>query len=111
LRWAWRHFFDVHDVVVMPVAATSAFLHDQSPMSTRTLEVDGEVRDYFEQIFWAGLPGIAHLPATAIPTGPDDAGLPIGVQIVGAAFGDRVTIGVAWALEDAGFAFQPPPGR
>ncbi len=63
-----------------------------------------------EQLFWAGLSGIAHLPSTVIPTGPDKHGLPIGVQIVGPAFGDRITIGVARALEGAGFAFQPPPG-
>jgi amidase len=110
LRWAWRHFFDDHDVVVMPVAATSAFVQDQGPMTRRTIDVDGEQRDYFEQLFWAGLPGISHLPSTVIPTGPDDAGLPIGVQLVGPAFGDRTTIAVARALEEAGFAFQRPPG-
>ena len=109
LRWAWRHFFDDHDIVVMPIMATSAFLHDQSPMGSRTIDVDGEQRDYFEQILWAGLPGIAHLPSTVVPTGPDEHGLPIGVQIVGPAFGDRITIGVADALEEAGFAFQAPP--
>lgn len=110
LRWAWRRFFDDHDVVVMPVAATSAFVQDQSPMTGRTIDVDGEQRDYFEQLFWAGLPGISHLPSTVIPTGPDDQGLPIGVQLVGPAFGDRITIAVARALEGAGFAFQAPPG-
>jgi len=109
LRWAWRRFFDDHDVVVMPVHGTSAFPHDHSPMTGRTIDVDGEARDYFEQLFWAGLGGIAHLPATAIPTGPDERGLPIGVQLVGPAFGDRITIGVARALEEAGFAFQAPP--
>jgi amidase len=110
LRWAWRHFFDDHDVVVMPVAATSAFVQDQGPLGSRTIDVDGEQRDYFEQLFWAGLPGVSHLPSTVIPTGPDDHGLPIGVQLVGPAFGDRTTIAVARALEAAGFAFQAPPG-
>jgi amidase len=110
LRWAWRRFFDDHDVVVMPIMPTSAFPHDQGPPEGRTIDVDGEQRNYFEQMFWAGLPGIAHLPGTAVPTGPDEHGLPIGVQIVGAAFADRITIGVARALEQTGFTFQPPPG-
>lgn len=110
LRWAWREFFGDHDVVITPIAVTSAFPHDHGPMTGRTLDVDGEQRDYFEQLFWAGLTGISHLPSTAVPTGPDEHGLPIGVQIVGSAYADRITIGVARALEDAGFGFQAPPG-
>jgi amidase len=61
-------------------------------------------------MFWAGLTGVAFLPSTVVPTGPDANGLPIGVQLVGPAWGDRVTIGVAGALEAAGFAFRAPPG-
>ena len=59
---------------------------------------------------WSGLPGISHLPSTVIPTGPGDAGLPIGVQIIGPAYGDLVTIQSAQLLEREGFAFQAPPG-
>ena len=109
LRWAWRNFFDEYDVVLAPIASTAAFPHDHSPMETRTIAVDGSVRPYFEQLFWAGLPGVAYLPATVIPTGNNAAGLPIGIQIIGPAFGDRITIGVARLLEADGFAFTPPP--
>ena len=31
-------------------------------------------RPYFEQVFWAGLAGVSYLPATIVPTGPDDEG-------------------------------------
>lgn len=109
LRWAWRRFFDDYDVVVMPISATSAFPHDHSPMSGRTIDVDGAQQPYILQAFWAGLAGVAHLPATVIPTGVDDAGLPIGVQLVGPAFGDRITIGFARVLENAGYTFTRPP--
>jgi amidase len=61
-------------------------------------------------VFWAGLPGVSFLPATVIPTGVDDMGLPIGVQIVGPEYGDLITIGVAERLERIGYAFTPPPG-
>ncbi len=109
LRWAWREFFDRYDVLVAPIMATAAFPHDQSPMGSRTIDVDGSPRPYFEQVFWAGLPGVAYLPATVIPTGNNAGGLPIGVQIIGPAYGDRLTIGVARLLEAEGFAFTPPP--
>ena len=109
LRWAWHEFFGSWDVVLMPVAPTSAFPHDHGPQEDRKIEIDGQPHDYFTQVFWAGIATVSQLPATVIPTGPDDRGLPIGVQIVGPEWGDRVTIGVARLLEEAGFRFQPPP--
>ncbi len=110
MRWAWRAFFDRYDVLLTPIMPTSAFPHDHSAFGERTVTVDGTQRPYFEQIFWAGLAGISYLPATIIPSGPDSAGLPIGVQIIGAEYADLTTIAVAQLLEQHGFAFQAPPG-
>jgi len=109
LRWAWRSFFEQYDVLLAPIASTAAFPHDHKPIAERRIDVDGSPRQYFEQLFWAGLPGVSFLPATAIPTGNNAAGLPIGIQIIGPAYGDRITIGVARLLEAEGFAFTPPP--
>ena len=64
-------------------------------------------RPYFEQVFWAGLTGMAYLPSTVIPTGLNDL-TPIGVQIVGPQYGDLITIGVAQKLEGIGFVFEAP---
>ena len=58
LRWAWRRFLRRYDVLVAPIMATAAFPHDQGPMGSRTIDVDGSPRPYFEQVFWAGLPGV-----------------------------------------------------
>ena len=110
LRWAWHAFFKHFDVVIAPIANTAAFPHDHRPMDERTVLVDNQPRPYFDPIFWAGLFGISHLPATAIPATRNSEGLPLGVQIVGPAYGDRITIGVARLLEEAGFRFSPPPG-
>jgi amidase len=110
LRWAWRDFFDDYDILLAPISSTAAFPHDHSPFGSRTLDVDGTVRPYFEQSFWAGFVGISYMPSTVIPTGPNAAGLPIGVQIIGPEYSDRITIGVARLLEAEGFAFTPPPG-
>jgi amidase len=60
-------------------------------------------------VFWAGLTGVAFLPSTVVPTGLDEQGLPIGVQIVGPEYGDLITIGAARLLEAAGCRFEPPP--
>jgi amidase len=110
LRRQWAAFFEHFDVLLTPMMATAAFKHDHRPFGERTIQVNGETRSYFEQVFWAGLPGVAFLPATVIPTGPNDMGLPIGVQVVGPEYGDLLTIGVAERLERLGFAFAPPPG-
>jgi amidase len=110
LRWAWQRFFEDFDLVAMPVAATSAFPRDEGPMGERRIDVDGTPQSHYLQLFWAGLGGIAHLPSTVVPTGPDAQGLPIGVALVGPPHGDRVTLGAAAALEAAGFRFRTPPG-
>jgi amidase len=88
--------------------ATPAFTHDHRKFSERTLLVDNQQRPYFEQVFWAGLTGVAYLPSTCVPTGLNDDGLPIGVQIAGPEYADLITIGVAQELEAMGFRFTPP---
>ena len=110
LRWAWHQFFEKFDILLAPQTPTAAFPHDHSEQMSRVLTVDGDPHPYMEQIFWAGLTGISHLPSTVIPTGPDHEGLPIGVQIIGGAWDDRLTIQVAQELERQGFRFTPPPG-
>jgi amidase len=108
LRWAWHSFFSDWDIVLAPVTATAAFLQDQRPPRERNILVDGRKQSYFQQIFWAGLASVACLPATVVPTGLNDEGLPIGVQIIGPEYGDLVTLRAACQLEQIGFSFQPP---
>ncbi len=110
LRWAWQRFFEQVDFVLTPVMATTAFAHDHRPFGERTISVDGASQPYFSQIFWAGLAGVAYLPATVIPAGQGPDGLPIGVQIIGPAYGDLRCVQLAQRLEALGFAFVPPPG-
>jgi amidase len=109
LRWHWHEFFKQQDVLLTPMMPTAAFPHDHRPFGERTIMVDNQERPYFEQVFWAGLTGVSYLPSTVIPTGLNDEGLPIGVQIVGQEFDDLITIGIAQQLESMGFNFTPPP--
>ena len=110
LRWAWHRFFERHDFLLTPVMPTTAFAHDHAPFGDRRIEVDGVAHPYFMQTFWAGLAGVALLPATVIPGGAGPDGLPIGVQIIGPAYGDLRCIQLAQRLEAQGFGFTPPAG-
>jgi amidase len=108
LRWHWHDFFQDHDILLAPIMPTSAFPHDHRPFGERTLQVDDLEIPYFQQVFWAGLTGIAYLPSTVVPTGLDETGLPIGIQIIGPEYADLITIGVARQLERLGCRFVPP---
>ncbi|MBO89254.1 MAG: amidase [Rickettsiales bacterium] len=110
LRWAWDTFFEDYDALIAPIMATPAFEHDHSAMAKRKITIDGDERPYWEQLFWAGLAVCCYLPSTVIPTGPNEEGLPIGVQIIGRQYGDLETIGLSKLLEAEGYAFTPPPG-
>jgi amidase len=110
-RWAWRAFFQEHDVLLAPITATPPFPHDHSqPLPARTMTVNGSEVPYFGQLFWAGLAISAHLPATAAPVGLTADGLPVGVQIIGDAYRDRTTIWAAGQLARQIGGFTPPPG-
>ncbi len=105
LRAQWEGFFDRYDVLVCPVAPLPAFAHDHSELSSRTLVVDGETRDYWDQLFWAGIATVSYLPAAVAPAGLTARGLPVGVQVVGRAYGDREVVAIA---DTVGAGFVPP---
>jgi len=111
LRARWAEFFDDYDVLLCPTVPTTAFPHDHSqPMQARRLTVNGEQRDYFEHVIWAGLATACYLPATIAPVGQAVDGLPVGLQIIGPYLEDRTTIAFAAALADVTGGFTPPPG-
>ena len=109
LRWRWREFFDRFDALLCPAACIPAFPHDhERDLDARRITVNGESRRYWDQLFWAGLTGVALLPATVAPV--PTSGLPVGVQIVGPEGGDYTTIEIARMLADLLGGFRPPPG-
>jgi amidase len=109
LRMAWEQFFQRVDLLICPVASTSAFKHNQAGQRwERMLEVNGQMREGTEPMFWAGYPGMIGLPATAFPLGTDANGLPIGAQIIAPAFADPLAIGFADFLARAWFAPRAP---
>ena len=111
LRRVWGAFFREWDVLLCPVIATPALPHmQQGETSERRVTIDGRSVPYNDMLFWPGITGAFHLPASVAPIGLSQAGLPIGVQIVGPLHGDRTTIAVAALLEASWRGFAPPPG-
>jgi amidase len=108
-RLRWRSFFDDWDVVICPISATTAYEHDHRPKLERTLAVDGAQTTHYEHYFWIGLATVAYLPSTAFPSGLSSDGLPIGLQIIGAEYGDRTTIEVARLIAQELGGFRAPP--
>ena len=110
-RAAWTVFFRDYDVLLCPITPTAAIPHDHNPdQNARTIVVNGQQRSYWDQIVWAGVFGMALLPATVAPVGRTPAGLPVGVQIVGPYLEDRTTIDFARRLADVCGGFEAPPG-
>jgi amidase len=109
LQQQWAEFFKEFDVLLMPVAPVAAFPHDHGPFYDRHVTVNGLDTPYVDALYsWAGLAGVAYLPATVVPVGLTSNGLPVGIQIVGPYLEDRTTIHVATLIEDAMGGFVPP---
>lgn len=102
--------FAQYDVILMPVAASPAFKHQQAPLPLRSIPVNGENRNYLDLIMWVAPATLMGLPATSAPAGFTAQGLPVNVQIVGAAFQDKTTIKFAQLLAKAIGGFVVPPG-
>lgn len=111
LRLKWAEFFKDYDLLICPAASSAAFPHDQQgERHERYITVNGKRVPTTDQLFWAGYSCVAYLPSTVAPAGFTPAGLPVGVQIVGAQYNDRQCIELARMLEREFQAFVPPKG-
>lgn len=80
------------DVIAAPVAPSTAFKLGEN--------VNDPIKMYLEDVFT--LPAsLAGMCGMSVPCGFDGNGLPIGLQIIGPAFGEDVALRVAHAYEQA----------
>jgi aspartyl-tRNA(Asn)/glutamyl-tRNA(Gln) amidotransferase subunit A len=89
------------DLLVSPTSPTTAF-----PIGAK---VDDPLAMYLNDVFTipANLSG---MPAISIPSGLDEAGLPVGVQLTGPVLSEPTVLRAANALEGAlGFDARPAP--
>ncbi|WP_169514481.1 amidase family protein [Actinokineospora enzanensis] len=93
---AWESLFDDIDLVLTPVAPTTARPHQTDvPPLARELVIDGRPTPYFGQVVWATLASSARLPATVVPVGASGEGLPIGAQLIGPRWSDLTLLTLA----------------
>ena len=109
LRGQWFNLFREVDIVLCPPMPSLAFPHDHSPQGRRQLDIDGSKIPYNDQMAWAGIATLNGLPATTMPNGRSESGLPIGVQIIGGYLEDNSTIAFAGLIEREFGGFIPPP--
>jgi amidase len=110
LRAQWRELFKTFDAVICPIMPTPAYPHDHSPeQEMRRIDIDGKPYSYPDQLAWPGIATLPGLPATAIPLGLSQQGLPVGVQILGPWLEDRTPLKLAELIEREFGGFVPPP--
>ena len=100
LQRQWRRLFETYDAVVAPTVGMTAFPHDDEPLATRKLDINGEATQFFYQFAFPGLATFPMLPATSVPIGRDGDGMPIGVQVIADLFADKTAIAAARAAHD-----------
>jgi amidase len=92
-------------VLICPVAAIPAFRHGERAWHVG----DREVR-YLEAMRYTQWFNVLGNPAAVVPVMHSAEGLPIGVQVVGRPFEDRLVLEVAGAIERVCGGYRPPPG-
>jgi aspartyl-tRNA(Asn)/glutamyl-tRNA(Gln) amidotransferase subunit A len=90
IRRDFDEAFNVCDVIVTPVSPTTAFKIGEKMEEPLTM--------YFSDIFTIPV-NLAGLPAMSVPCGFDNAGLPIGLHIIGKPLGEAVIMQAAHVLE------------
>jgi amidase len=103
----WAEFFRDHDALICPITPTTAVPHDQAP-GERRITVNGQPRDFWDQVIWTQAISAVQLPVAAVPIGLAADGLPVGVQVVGPYLEDRTVIDLAGRIAEVVGGFVPP---
>ncbi|EFH83755.1 amidase [Ktedonobacter racemifer] len=104
---AWERFFDEWDILLCPPTMVTAFPHCQ-PGSP--IQVDDQEVTYYMTAAYGTLFNYTGHPVAVLPYKRDQAGLPIGIQVVGKRWQESFLLAVAQALTEVTGEFQRPPG-
>lgn len=92
IRRDFEHAFERCDVIVGPTSPTVAFkLGERS---------EDPLAMYLSDIYTVPV-NLAGVPAVSVPVKPGrDSGLPVGLQLIGPMWGERMILNVAWHVEN-----------
>ena len=91
-------------LLLAPIGAVAAFAHGAHKVESG----DGSI-NAFRAFGYAQACNVFGLPAVCVPAGRTREGLPIGVQVIGRPFEERLVLAAARVIEDALGGWQPPP--
>jgi amidase len=91
-------FFEVHDVLALPVSQVPPFPADEEWPATVAGVPQATYLDWMRSAYLITVTGC---PAVSVPAGFTEDGLPVGLQLVGPVRGERRLLEVAHAFEQA----------
>lgn len=92
-----RRFLGTYDVLAIPVVGIAAQPVEQE---YPPYVADQKIDDYVDWLRFSFLSVVTALPALSMPVGFTDAGLPVGLQLIGPARGEARLLQVALAIEE-----------
>jgi amidase len=105
---AMEGFFGQYDAFIAPVVPFPAFVRQRSGGS---LAIDGKAFPYWQAATsYSFLANFTGQPAVSIPAGASQEGLPIGVQLMGARWGEMKLLAIAQQIEKLLGPCPKPPG-
>ncbi len=104
---AVERFLADHDLLLCPVAASTAIAHCKPGTP---VPVDDEPLPYMDAFALSQLFSLTGHPTLTIPVGLDPDGLPIGLQLVARRWDEEHLLAVGAAVAAVTGSFQRPPG-
>lgn len=92
-------------LLVAPVGALPAFRHEEFGR----VELGGRGVSTFRAFSYSHAANVFDLPAACVPAGRSEAGLPVGVQVVGRPHEEWRVLAAAGLIEEALGGWRPPP--
>ncbi|HKP38635.1 MAG TPA: amidase [Pyrinomonadaceae bacterium] len=92
-------------LILAPVGATAAFKHgaDRAAVGDESISI-------FRAFSYSQTFNVLGLPSLAVPVARTSAGMPIGVQVIGAPFEERTVFAAARVIEEAFGGWRMPEG-
>jgi len=89
--------FEQFDVIIGPAYPTTAFKLGE--------KLEDPLKMYLSDIYTAGV-NLAGLPGLVVPCGLDDKNMPIGIQLIGKPFSEKLLLRIGYAIEKAVGSFK-----